>query len=149
MDNDAVNIRANTRLKLFLTGFLLCIALGVVIFCAIQTWQAIQRFQQNRNLMLSGDVSTIRSWMTIPYIARVYHVPESYLDTQLRITNPQDQRKVTLSILATRFNRPVDKIIHDVQQAILAYRKQHPTSLSHTMNTHHPQGPPLSSGRRR
>lgn len=140
-------MQANTRLKLFLTGFLLCVALGVVIFCAIQTWQAVERFQQNRNLTLSGDVSTIRSWMTIAYIARVYHVPESYLDTQLHITNPQDQRRVSLSILATRFNRPVDRVIHDVQQAILTYRKQHPTPRSHATGAPHQQGPPLISGR--
>ncbi|HEV2581136.1 MAG TPA: hypothetical protein VGT44_09805 [Ktedonobacteraceae bacterium] len=130
--------RINPRLKLFLTGFLLCIALGVAIFCAIQTYQAFQRFQQSRNLTLSGDVSTIRPWMTIPYIARVYHVPASYLDEQLRISNPQDQSRASLHTLATRYNRPLDRVIHDVQQAILNYRKQHPTHTLHPPGLPHP-----------
>ncbi len=133
-----MSTRVDSRLKLFLTGFLLCIALGVAVFCAIQTYQAFQRFQQSHNLTLSGDVSTIRPWMTIPYIARVYHVPANYLDEQLHLTNPLDQSRASLHTLATRFNRPVDRVIHDVQQAILNYRKQHPTPTLHPSQTPHP-----------
>lgn len=113
---------------MFITGLLLCIALAAAVFCAIQTVQDIQRFQQTRKLTLSGDVRTVRSWMTLPYIARNYHVPEIYLDEQLHISNPQDTRRASLYALAQRYNRPVDQVIHDVQQAILNYRKLHPAS---------------------
>jgi len=143
-----VSILVNTRLKLFLTGFLLCIALGVAVFWVIQAEQAFQRFQQERNLTLSGDVSTIRSWMTIPYIARIYHVPASYLDEQLHITGSQEQNHTSLLVLANRFNRPINKVIYDVQQAILNYRKLHPPHTSHIPrpnSTPHPkQSPPIS-----
>lgn len=127
MESDVANTQSNMRLKLFSIGFLLCIALGAVVYCGIQAVQAFQDFQKNHQLLLSGDVSTIKPWMTIPYISRVYHVPEGYLDEQLHLSSPQEQRHSSLLILAQHYNRPVDGIIHDVQHAILSYRKQHPT----------------------
>ena len=134
----------NTRLKLFITGFLLCIALGVAVFCAIQTVQAFQRFQQDRKLALSGDVRTIRPWMTLPFIAHVYHVPENYLDQQLHITDPQTVRRASLHTLSLRYNRPEGSFIHDVQQVILNYRKQHPTRTPQPASTKHAKDPPVS-----
>jgi hypothetical protein len=110
---------------LIITGALLCLALGVTIFCAVQTVQAIQRFQQDRHLAAIGDVSTVRPWMTLPDVARIYHVPESYLDEQLRITDAAPIRHFTLRALADRARRPVNSLISDVQHAILNYRKQH------------------------
>jgi hypothetical protein len=133
----------NTRAKLFGTGFLLCIAVGVTIFCAIQTVQAIQTFQKNHNLALSGDVSTIRSWMTIPYIARAYHVPESYLYDSLHISKTLTMRRDSLHTLALRYNRPIDAFISEVQHVILAYRKQHPSSTMPILALHD-KGPPIS-----
>ena len=79
----------NARLKLIGTSVLLCLALGLTVFCAVQTVQAIQSFEKNHNLALSGDVSTIRPWMTLHYISQFYHVPESYLYESLHITDPQ------------------------------------------------------------
>ncbi|GAC1568102.1 MAG: hypothetical protein NVS3B14_16210 [Ktedonobacteraceae bacterium] len=114
----------NARQKLIGTSILLCLALGLTVFCAVQTVQAIQRFEQDRKLAMSGDVSTIRSWMTIPYIARFYHVPESYLDEWLHITDARSIQHVPLLALANRSKRPVNNLIHDIQNAILNYRKQ-------------------------
>jgi hypothetical protein len=114
------------RTKLLVTGIFLCVALGATIFFAVQTIQAIQRFQEEHALTLAGDVSTIRPWMTIPYIARVYHVPESYLYERLHITDPQSVRLTSLHALAGRYNLPVDGLISDVQNAIRTYRNQHP-----------------------
>lgn len=132
----------NTRAKLFGTGFLLCIAVGVTIFCGYQTFQAIQTFQKNHNLALTGDVSTIRYWMTFPYIARAYHVPETYLDDALHLSNAPSLRRASLRTLAMHFNRPVNAFISQVQQVILAYRKQHPYHSS-TLALHD-RSPPAS-----
>ena len=114
------------RTKLLVTGIFLCVALGATIFFAAQTIQAIQRFQEEHTLTLAGDVSTIDPWMTIPYISRVYHVPESYLYQWLDITNPRSVRYASLRTLAGRYNLPVDSLISDVQNAIRTYRNQHP-----------------------
>ena len=117
----------NMRLKLIVTGVLLCLALGLTIFCALQTVQAVQRFQQSRHMALTGDVRSIRPWMTIPYISRVYQVPESYLLQWLHISDPGSVRNVTLHSLAERFHRTPGALIQEIQTAIQTYRKQHPS----------------------
>src|SRR6266446_9976655 len=66
----------NVRVKSVILGVLLCLALGATIVAAVTTFKAIQQFRQERALTASGDVSTIRPWMTVPFIAHVYHVPE-------------------------------------------------------------------------
>jgi hypothetical protein len=101
----------------------------------VQTVQAIQRFQQARALASAGDVSTIRPWMTIPDISRVYHVPESYLYASLNITYPRPTYRTSLRSLAVRYNRSLNGLISDIQTAIKTYRKQHP--LHHSFASRH------------
>ena len=125
----------STRSRLFVTSILLCLAIAATIFCAVQTVKAIQHFQQARTLTAEGDVSTIQPWMTVPYISRFYYVPESYLNEQLNITNPESVRHVPLRVLAVRYNRSIDGLIRDIQTAIKTYRKQH--SHSHSLNNLH------------
>ncbi len=64
--------------------------------------------------------------MTIPYIARTYHVPEDYLYQWLHITDRQKPVHATLRLLAARYHRSVNSMIQSVQAAIRAYRAQHP-----------------------
>ena len=120
------------RSRLFVTSILLCLALVATIFCAVQTFHAIQRFQQARTLAAQGDVSTIQPWMTIRYVSRFYSVPESYLIEHLNITDSRPVSHVPLRTLAVRYNRSIDGLIRDLQTAIKAYRKQNPQSLSFT-----------------
>jgi hypothetical protein len=129
----------STRTKLVVTGILLCVALGATIFCAVQTVQAVQRFREEHALTTSGDVRTIRPWMTIHDISRVYHVPENYLYKWLDIANPQSVRHATLDSLAARYHRSLDGLIGDVQNAIRTYRKEHQSYSSSSRNA---QGPP-------
>ncbi len=114
------------RVKVILIGMLLLLALATTAIAANATFQAVQRFQQQKALAAAGDVRTLRPWMTIPYIARFYHVPEAYLYRSLHIYDARPPRHTTLRALAIRFNRPVDEVIHQIQTAILNYRKQHP-----------------------
>ncbi len=114
----------NARLKLVGAAIVLCLALGLTVFFAVQAVQAFQRFQQERKLVVTGDVSAIRSWMTVPYIAHYYRIPESYLDQSLRITSDKTVHRLPLRELADRVKRPVDGLIRDIQHAILNYRNQ-------------------------
>lgn len=120
----------STRTRVIVTGVLLCLALGATIFCAVQTVRAIQNFQQTRILTAEGDVSTIRPWMTIHYISRVYHVPEGYLYESLQIVYPQQTNRTSIRSLAVRYNRSLDRLISDIQTAIKTYRYQHPSHRS-------------------
>ena len=97
----------------------------------MQTVRAIQDFQQTRILTAEGDVSTIRPWMTIHYISRVYHVPEGYLYESLQIVYPQQTNRTSIRSLAVRYNRSLDRLISDIQTAIKTYRYQHPSHRSY------------------
>ncbi len=94
---------------------------------------------------MTGDVRTIRPWMTVPYIAHFYRVPESYLDQSLHITGDRVAHRLPLRDLASHINRPLDSLIRDIQHAILNYRK-HPNGTGVKGPGRRPQGsPPIST----
>ncbi len=121
-----MSTRLSARAKLVIVGVLLALALGITAFFASETLQAFQEFQQQHALIMAGDVRSIRPWMTIPYIAHTYHVPESYLYQSLHIADTQPPHHATLHALAISYNRSENELIHTLQDAILAYRRLHP-----------------------
>src|SRR5579863_5003557 len=86
------DVLLSVRVKFILVGVLLMLALAATVFAAIATVQAIQGFQQQNSLVRADDVRSVSDWMTIPYIARTYHVPEDYLYQWLHITSVQKPR---------------------------------------------------------
>lgn len=115
------------RVKLIGLGMLLCIALALTVFCGIQIVRAVGGLQTTRTQASSGDVRTVRPWMTLHYISRVYHVPESFLLQSLNITDPSSARRTTLSTLAARLGVSPATLIQETQTAILDYRAEHPS----------------------
>jgi hypothetical protein len=122
------------RTRFILTCVLLLLALFCVAFSAKSTMQTLQNFRQQNALTRSGDVSTVSQWMTIPYIAHTYHVSEPYLYSRLHLSNPYTLHYVTLQMLATRDHLSTDNLIREIQQAILAYRQQHPVGIASMQN---------------
>ncbi|GAC1389140.1 MAG: hypothetical protein NVS4B11_01270 [Ktedonobacteraceae bacterium] len=116
----------NERGKLGLLCLLLLLTLGLLTFTAVQTFQEIRGFQQQNRALKVGDVSTIRPWMTIHVVSHIYHIPESYLYDELRMSNSGSLRHATLSIIAKNTRQPVNNVIRAVQHAITTYRKEHP-----------------------
>ncbi|MBV9229841.1 MAG: hypothetical protein JOZ18_11050 [Chloroflexi bacterium] len=113
------------RAKVILIGALLVLALGCAAYTARATVEAFHSFQQQEALARAADVRSIRPWMTIAYISRTYHVPETYLYQSLQITDNHTSH-TSLQTLSTNKKRPINDLIHTVQMAILSYRKQHP-----------------------
>ena len=118
------------RTKLGLLCFLLLLALGIALFMIANAFQAMHNLQQQSNAAKAGDVSTIRPWMTVHVISRVYHVPEDYLDQSLNIAKTDPLYHATLYEIAAHKHQPVEKVIHMLQQAILTYRKEHASSAA-------------------
>ncbi len=114
------------RAKLALMSVLLVLALGATVFAAVATFRSFQSVQAQNAKAKAGDVGTIGSWMTIPYISHVYHVPESYLYHSLNLPGSVDLRHKTLHSLSATYKRPVNELVHDIQVAIVAYRREHP-----------------------
>lgn len=113
----------SVRLKLLITSLLLCLALASVIFAAANTVQAYQHFTQNHQQIATGDTSTVSSWMTLPYIAHVYHIPESCLLQSLHISAPASKKYASLRFIADYAHRPLDAVMRDVRIAIQKYRE--------------------------
>lgn len=122
------------RTKFVLTCILLLLALFCVAFSARSTMQTLQDFRRQNALARSGDVSTVSQWMTIPYIAHTYHVPETYLYSQLHLSNPYTLHYVTLQMLATQEHLSANHLIQEIQQIILTYRQQHALRMSAPFN---------------
>ena len=114
------------RIKFSVLSALLLLALVFSAFTTANTFEAVRNLQlQNHNVKV-GNVSTIRAWMTVPAISRIYHVPEDYVYRSLEISSPASYHHVTLYEIANRKQQPVNQVIHILQHAILIYRKQHP-----------------------
>jgi len=130
------------RPRFGLLCFLLLLVLGFLALAAVNTGQAARSFQQHYSAIKAGDIHDIRPWMTIHVVSHIYHVPEDYLCHSLNMNNPGPLRHVTLSELAKRKRQPVDQVIHNIQHAILTYRKTHPHYLT-LVPTQHNQLKPL------
>ncbi len=142
--------RLNERGMLVLLCLLLLVTIGFLAFATMQTVQQVRSFQEHSHAVKAGDVSTVSSWMTIHAVSRIYHVPESYLNQELGIRNPETVRHATLNTLAKTSHKPVNTVIHTVQRAIVTYRKTHPYSPSSvpTPSTIHQRKPLLSQAER-
>ncbi len=69
------------------------------------------------------DASLIREWMTIPYIAHTYGLPDQTLFDALEIPETDNRRKSLEEINEQYF--PIDKgfVLERVQQAVLAFQE--------------------------
>jgi LysM repeat protein len=114
------------RIKLTLLSALLLLALVFSVLTTANTIQAVRNLQLQNHDVKAGKVTTIRAWMTVPAISRIYHIPEDYVYRTLEISSPVSYHHVTLYEIANRKHQPVDQIIHTLQHAIVIYRQQHP-----------------------
>ncbi len=112
-------------------GRILIIGLVVVglVLVGFFGWRAVRSYIRIHQTGLKPgvtDVEAIRGWMTIPYIARAYHVPEVYVFEKIGIPSHGNQHK-SLSQLNREFvpgERGV--ILNKVKEAIRQYQAERP-----------------------
>jgi len=134
------------RAKLGILCVLLLLAMGFTIVKVVDTFGAVRNLQVQYSDVKSGDVNTVRPWMTIHAISLIYHVPENYVYSSLDVTSTPVHHHETLYEIASRKRQPVDGVIHTVQHAILTYRKGH-RRISMPTRTHLSARKPPSPGR--
>ncbi len=117
--------KVSLRARFVFVCVLLLLALGITLLAANATLNAFHGLQKQQERARSGDVALIRPWMTVPYLAHIYHVPEDYLYQQLEIKNDRHSRASTLQVIAANKNVPVDGIIRKAQSSIVHYRNDH------------------------
>jgi hypothetical protein len=73
------------------------------------------------------DVEVIRGWMTMPYIATAYGVPEAYLFQELAIPAEKNQQKSLSQINRDYAFGKQGVIVEAVKAAIKKYQSEHPS----------------------
>jgi hypothetical protein len=74
--------------------------------------------------MATADVSTLRGWMTVPYVAHTYGAPEEYLFHELEIP-AEGNRNASLVELNRRYRTgPEGQVLRELQEAIQRFQSR-------------------------
>lgn len=73
----------NQRKRYWLAALALCVGVILIAFFGLRTWHQIEFAQRVQR----GEVrvETLKGWMTLPYIAQTYKVPEAELRSALGV----------------------------------------------------------------
>ena len=66
------------------------------------------------------DISIVRAWMTFDYINKMFHIPDTYLQTTLAIDNKKYPR-ITVKRLAQEQGKSVDQMLKETKDQIHAF----------------------------
>ena len=119
------------RTQLGLLSILLLLTLLCTVFATINATQSVHNFQKQYTNAKTENVNALRPWMTIPIVSHVYHVPEDELYNALSIAKTDPLRQATLYEIANHRKKPVDQVVHTLQQTIQTYRNKHPLPHQH------------------
>jgi hypothetical protein len=109
-----------SRRRLLLIAVLVILGLGLAAFFGMRAYRAYHRFQQPQAGVT--DVEALRGWMTLPYIAHTYDVPEDALFAALGIPKAGNE---TLSIrqLVAKYGRDPQATRQALLQALRDYQR--------------------------
>jgi hypothetical protein len=117
---------------------LLLVALLAFFFIAARVARAVLEVRNAEQVRNGAEVG-VRPWMTIPYIARAYGVPESDLYSVLGLTPSERERRAPLGAIAKRNGRNLDADLATLN-TFLAERPPAPKAPA-------PSAPPPPPGR--
>lgn len=72
------------------------------------------------------DVSQIRGWMTVPYIAKAYAVPEEELFDALGLPGPENRKRSLADMNRALAPGKPGLMVETVQDAITRFQSRHP-----------------------
>ena len=109
-----------------LIALLVVAGLILTAYFGFRFYRSVLSLRHNRLLPGVTDVSLIQNWMTIPYIARVYRIPEDTLWKGLSIPS-QGNRIKNLTLLDRDYyaGNP-DAALGRVKAIVSTYLAQHP-----------------------
>jgi len=114
--------------KIITTG-LIVVGVFLIVFFGLRAARSFLRIQFTGLEPGVTDVEQIRGWMTIPYIARAYGVPEEYIFEKLQIP-PEGSRKKSLGQLNREYASGRPRAIFEATKAIIKqYQAEHPPPL--------------------
>jgi hypothetical protein len=104
-----------------LTITLVVIGVGLVGFFGLRAYRASTRFQPGAPVAGLRDVEAIRGWMTLPYIARAYGVPEDALFAALALPKAENAR-LSVKQLVVKYDRDPQATRQTIQQVVREMR---------------------------
>jgi len=113
--------KRTSRVGVILTVALILIGLGLVLFFGGRAYRDYRRLQLRGLSPGVTDVEAIRGWMTLPYIANAYGVPETTLFEALDVPQAGNE-KLSITQLANKYGREPAKVRQAIQRAILRYQ---------------------------
>jgi hypothetical protein len=116
----------NSRKWQILIISLMVIGLLLIGFFGLRAVRSYIRIQQTGLEQGVTDVELIRGWMTIPYIAKAYQVPEDYLFEQLNLPAEGNRHKSIADLNRTYDQGQPGVILEAVKAAIRRYQAEHP-----------------------
>ncbi len=99
---------------------------GLTAFYGVRAMRSYRELHRARLHPNETDVSLIRGWMTVPYIARAYHVPETLFWQDLGIPEQGNRAKSLRTLDRTYEGGRPGVVLSRVQEIILQYQKEHP-----------------------
>ncbi|MCB0165511.1 MAG: hypothetical protein KDI79_14875 [Anaerolineae bacterium] len=105
---------------------LLVIGLLLIGFFGLRAVRSYIRIQQTGLEPGVTDVEAIRGWMTIPYIAQAYQVPESFIFEQLDIPAEDNRQKSLRELNQDQASGNQGTLIEAVKTAVRRYQAEHP-----------------------
>jgi hypothetical protein len=117
---------APSRRERILTISLIVLGLILIIFFGFRAVRSFLRIQLTGLEPGVTDVELIRGWMTIPYIATAYGVPEEYIFEQIGVPQEGNQDKGLYRLNLDYFEGEPEAILKVVQEAIRQYQAEHP-----------------------
>lgn len=102
-------------------AILLALAACLLTAASVRTVRSFQEVRNKRRIE-AGEALGVRPWMTLPYIARAYDIPEGDLLAALDLPPDDEYRHAPLQAIARRHGRDLDADIAALNAAIDARR---------------------------
>lgn len=116
----------NSRAGQILIIGLIVLGVILILFFGFRAARSYLRIQQTGLQPGVSDVELIRGWMTVPYIAAAYGVPEAYIFTQIGIPQPDNQNKSLGQLNREYAPGEPAAILNAVKEAVRRYQAEHP-----------------------
>ncbi len=119
-----MNTPVNPKQRTLVVGLIL-LGLVVVVFFGLRTVRAFRQFHGHRppppfNEHVETDVELIRDWMTIPFIAKMYHVPPPVLFDSLGIRELGNKQKSLKQLNEEYYPQAEGVVLEKIKATVLA-----------------------------
>lgn len=104
--------------RLMLSIALLVLGMALAGFFGVGAYRAYRRFSLQTPTPSMTDIEAIRGWMTVPYIARAYGVPEDALFAALSIPKAENEQ-LSVKQLVAKYGRDPLATRQTIQQVLL------------------------------